>query len=235
MAEDDSDFGGEYETNSHRAHLSAYVLIAGLVLELINAFIWYRGLETLAEMVAVLLIVSGVWGEVFFGNKARVAGDKQLAQYEARTAEANQRAQEAALELARYRQPRVFTRDQMYRIAEKLKPFAGMQFAGATVGRDPEILGFLQHIETTLTLAEWREIDWHSSQGITRSAGRTTIGTNVSVSNVLVTFPLNNSPKSVEAAATALAEALIAEGFAAKAGLDMSNTGIVHVMVGPKT
>jgi hypothetical protein len=85
---DEDDFGSVYEANSHRAHLSAYVLVAGLVLELINAIIWYKGPETLAEMAAVLLIVSGVWGEIFFGHKARIAGDKQLAQYEARTAEA---------------------------------------------------------------------------------------------------------------------------------------------------
>ena len=149
-------------------------------------------------MVAVLLIVGGVWGEIFFGGKARVAGDKQLAQYEARTAEANQKAQEAALELARYRQPRIFTQEQLYRIAEKLKPYAGMQYAGATVGRDPEILGLLQFIETALMLADWREIDWQLSGGATRAAGRTVIGTDVSVSNMLITFPINNASSSVE-------------------------------------
>jgi hypothetical protein len=81
MSEDGEDgyHGHEYEVNSHRAHLSAYILVAGLVLELINAAIWYKGPETLAEMAAVLLIVGGVWGEVFFGQRARIAGDKQLA------------------------------------------------------------------------------------------------------------------------------------------------------------
>src|SRR5216683_2290973 len=73
------DPGGDYELNSHRAHLAAYFLIAGLILELVNAIIWYRGSETLAEMAAVLLIVGGVWGEVFFANRARLAGDKLLA------------------------------------------------------------------------------------------------------------------------------------------------------------
>src|SRR5258708_7089167 len=73
------DSGHEYEVNSHRAHLFGYVLIAGLVLELVNAIIWYKGLETIAEISAVLLIVIGVWGEIFFANKARVAGDRQLA------------------------------------------------------------------------------------------------------------------------------------------------------------
>jgi hypothetical protein len=231
---DGEDHGREYEINSHRAHWSGYVLVAGLVLELINAVIWYKGPETIAEIAAVLFIVAGVWGEIFFGHKARLAGDKQLSQYEARAAEANQKAQEAALELAKYRQPRVFTQDQMYRIAEKLKPHASMQFAGATSGRDPEFLVFLQFIENSLMLADWKEIDWHLSAGITRAAGRTVIGTNVSVSDVLITFPMNDPSGSVASAAVALANALTAEGFSAKAGLDARNSGAVNVMVGPK-
>lgn len=97
---DKDDFAGEYEINSRRAHLSAYVLVAGLVLELVNAVIWYKGSETVAEMAAVLLIVGGVWGEIFFSHKARIAGDKQLAEYEARTAEANARVAEANLKIA---------------------------------------------------------------------------------------------------------------------------------------
>jgi hypothetical protein len=108
----EDDFGEQYEVNSRRAHLSAYVLVAGLVLELVNAVVWYEGPKTLAEMAAVLLIVGGVWGEVFFGHKARIAGDTQLAQYEARTAEATARAEEARLELARLTTPRVISDEQ---------------------------------------------------------------------------------------------------------------------------
>jgi hypothetical protein len=110
-----SEFDREYETNSHRAHLSAYVLIAGLIFEMVNAIIWFRGIETIAEMFAVLLIVGGVWGEVFFGHRARIAGDKQLAQFESRTAEANERAANADLARAKLEsrlQPRSINREQ---------------------------------------------------------------------------------------------------------------------------
>jgi hypothetical protein len=41
--DDEEDFRREYEVNSHRSHLSGYVLIAGLVLELVNAIVWYEG------------------------------------------------------------------------------------------------------------------------------------------------------------------------------------------------
>jgi hypothetical protein len=67
-------FGDVYEVNSRRAHLFGYVLIVGLALEIINAVIWYKGSETIAEVIAVLLIVGGVWGELFFGQKARLRG-----------------------------------------------------------------------------------------------------------------------------------------------------------------
>lgn len=127
----DDDPGRQYEVNSHRAHLAAYVLIAGLVLELINAVIWYRGPETIAEMAAVLLIVGGVWAEVVFGNRARVAGDKQLAQFEARAAEANSKALEAQVELERLKAPRLLSEGQRARIAEKMRQFAGQEFSGA--------------------------------------------------------------------------------------------------------
>src|SRR5260370_2698046 len=59
-----NDFGHEYEVNSHRAHISAYVLIAGLVLEVINAVIWFHGPETIAGIVAVLQL------SVAFGGKS---------------------------------------------------------------------------------------------------------------------------------------------------------------------
>jgi hypothetical protein len=231
----DKDFTEAYELNTFREHISAYVLVGGLVLELVNAGIWYEGTKTLAEMAAVTLIVLGVWGEVFFGNRARIAADGQLEEYRARTAEANQRAQEATLELAKYRAPRRFTQEQLYRIAEKLKPFAasGMQYACASVGMDPEHIGFLQAIEAMLLVADWREIDWQWSSGVARGAGRTTIGTDISVSNVFITFPLEN--RAVTAAAVALMNALKEEGFVANTGPEVSNPGVVKIMIGPKT
>jgi hypothetical protein len=125
------DFGREYEVNSRRAHISAYVLVAGLVLELVNALIWYEAPKTLAEMSAVLLIVGGVWGEIFFGHKARVAGDNQLAQYAARTAEADARALEARLALEKYKAPRTLSLSQMSDIASKMSKWATLPRSGA--------------------------------------------------------------------------------------------------------
>src|SRR5262249_25163466 len=123
-------FEDEYEVNSHRAHIAAYVMICGLIFVVINGVIWFLGSETIAGILAVLLIFCGVCGEVHFAHKARLAGDRQLAQYEARTAEANQKAAEAALELAKFRAPRrsLMTAAALASISEKLRPFAGTQF-----------------------------------------------------------------------------------------------------------
>jgi hypothetical protein len=89
MAKDDNgDLGAEYDRNSRLSHIFGYVLIGGLFLELINGLIWFRGSETVAGIIAVLLIVGGVWGEIFFAHRARVAGDRQLAKYESNAAEA---------------------------------------------------------------------------------------------------------------------------------------------------
>src|SRR4051794_7849037 len=131
------DFGREYDVNSHRALLAAYLLIAGLLVELINAVVWFEGAKTLAEIAAVLLIVAGVWGEVFFANKARQAGDKQLAQYEARSAEADQKAKEAEFALAQLEArlaPRRLTQEGQNRIAERISEYAGI---AGSIGSSP--------------------------------------------------------------------------------------------------
>jgi hypothetical protein len=50
--DDDDRFADAYERNTQREHISAYVLVSGLVLQLINAAIWFKGYETVSEMAA---------------------------------------------------------------------------------------------------------------------------------------------------------------------------------------
>jgi hypothetical protein len=144
--------GDEYELNSQRAHIAAYILIAGLILEIVNAVIWYRDVETLAGIAAVLLIVGGVWGEVFFANRARLAGDKELAEFRARAAVANQKAQEAALELAKFRRPRVklLTPENRQKLLAALTLFQGTRFVVGHDNLDREVWDFLWEFEPLL-------------------------------------------------------------------------------------
>jgi hypothetical protein len=184
-------------------------------------------------MAAVILIVAGVWGEVFFGNKARTAGDKQLAQFEARAAEANQKAQEAALELTKFRTPRQLDREQIDRVANTLREFTGVQFAGARNPGNPEFERCLRDFEVTLQMAGWSQIGWHTSSGITRGP-LPTIGVDTSAEEVEIGIPLRNL-EAYQKPAIALVEALRAEGIGAKAAPMLNQNAVaIHVMVGPK-
>jgi hypothetical protein len=160
---DDDPFGKEYERNTRFEHICAGVLVVGLAAELVNAAIWFEGAKTVAEMFAVSLIVLGVAGEVWFGNRARVAGDKQMTQYRARVAEANaraeeanQKAQEAALELARLKTPRTISPEQRAQIVEAIRPFAGTPF-DLSLSPNPEPLALMGQVEDVLMEAGW---DW---------------------------------------------------------------------------
>jgi hypothetical protein len=104
-----ADFGSKYEINSNRAERFGYMLLAGLAVELIFAFVLDRPpIEKISTIFADVLIVVGVWGEIHFGRIARVAGDGAQA-------EANSRAIEAELALAKFRQPRRLTEEQCKR------------------------------------------------------------------------------------------------------------------------
>lgn len=67
------DFGSDYDHNLRRARLAGYVLLAGLFLEAVSGIIWFHGIETLASVTGVALVAGGVWGEIFFENRARLA------------------------------------------------------------------------------------------------------------------------------------------------------------------
>jgi hypothetical protein len=160
---DDDPLAEEYERNTLFEHISAGVLVVGLAAELVNAAIWFEGVKTIAEMCAVSLIVLGVAGEVWFGNRARIAGDKQMAEYRARLAEANaraeeanQKAQEAALELERLKTPRTISPEQGTQIVEAIRPFTGTPF-DFSLSPDPEPLALMNQLADFLTEAGW---DW---------------------------------------------------------------------------
>lgn len=62
----------EYDHNMRRARLAGYVLLAGLVLEVVSDIIWFHGVQSLVSITCVAMITAGVSGEIFFENKARL-------------------------------------------------------------------------------------------------------------------------------------------------------------------
>ena len=66
-----------YDLNLSRARTAGYVLLTGLFLEVVASLIWFKGIESLATLIAIALVASGVAGEIFFEHKARLA-DKDI-------------------------------------------------------------------------------------------------------------------------------------------------------------
>ena len=150
---------------------------------------------------------------------------------------ATQKANEAALELEKFKAPRVLSPEQIDRIAEKLKQFSGVPYEVATATRDPEFDMCISFIETALGKAGWIGIGWRGDpDGDMRGVGRATIGRDVSATNVMIAIsPGKTTPPLALAAAKALASALNAEGIAARAGAFSVPTDNIRIMVGRKT
>jgi hypothetical protein len=68
-----SDLSEGQDRNLSRARIAGYVLLGGLLLEVVAGLIWFRGVETLASIAAIALVAGGVAGEIFFEGRARRA------------------------------------------------------------------------------------------------------------------------------------------------------------------
>jgi hypothetical protein len=95
--------------NSTWAERIASLIIIGLAVEIAAVFIFGKSFwEGAVTILANVLIVAGVWGELIFERRAKTAADGIVAQANARAAEANARAATAQLELRRLSEPRKF-------------------------------------------------------------------------------------------------------------------------------
>jgi hypothetical protein len=74
-----------------------------------------------------------------------------------KAAEANQRAEETKLELAKFKAPRTLTPAQQEKMIAALKPFAGQDFALA-VFQDPESLALARMLDALLQSAGWKRV-----------------------------------------------------------------------------
>jgi hypothetical protein len=233
---DDDPLAKEYERNTQLEHVFAGVLVVGLAIELINAAVWFEGVKTIAEMFAVSLIVLGVAGEVWFGNRARIAGDKQLAEYRVRIAEANLKALETQMELERLKAPRFLSEEQRVRITEKMRQFAGQEFSGAVTMGVSDALTLWRSIAAALRNAGWVIV---SPSGLAVGDPPASIPTTARPGIGIMT-PANEHIGEVMPCAKALAEALAAEGVAAIESpfhgvAAETNPKAIRIEIGPKT
>jgi hypothetical protein len=165
VAKTEQELRDEFERYSDRENWSAWLIVAALLMEAYAAWYfstpdkpWY---ETTFLIAANLLIAAGVYGEIRFGRRADAVGadlqqisDQKVAEANARAEEANQKAQEATLALAELMTPRVLEPEQLERMTEVLKSFAGTPFA-LSVQPDPEPVALTHQIADLLVGAGW--------------------------------------------------------------------------------
>jgi len=232
-----------YERNSKRAERFALLILVGLAVEIADVFIFEKPLvEALLTIGSTALILTGVWGEIFFERRAREAGDGIVAQANARAAEAQSETARLQLEVTRLSTPRarLLTPEASASIVEKIRPFAETTYVvgHAPVGR--EQWDFAWVLEPLISSAEWFPRDWIGGQTF-RKVNWTGQAHTYGVANVSnVTIELNPQHRdALLPAANALVDALNAVGIAAKvedhpiSGTSMT-TDAIHLLIGAK-
>ena len=164
------------------------------------------------------------------------ATDGEIARLHRDTAEANKKAAEAQLELAKFKAPRMLNPEQQLRIADKLKTFSGTVWDAAVGPQgDPEPIYLLRAIHAALVNAGWHQSPWPSAERTYTDAPMLPVGM-ASVTNVIIDADPSRWDH-FKPAAIALADALKAEGIDAMAQLyksSHSNIGVLHVRIGRK-
>jgi hypothetical protein len=166
----DCDLQSRYEFNSSWAERIAFLIIVGLAVEIAAVFIFRKPFwEGVSTIVANVLIVAGVWGELIFERRAKAAGDGIVAKANARAAEANaqaavanERASEAnqrALELEAQLKPRWDVSRATFKVLVDLFKEHKDRIGAITVwsftsGDDPEASGFAGMLFTAMREAE---------------------------------------------------------------------------------
>jgi hypothetical protein len=196
------------------------------------------GREKKLAKISTLVLIAGLAVELLSLVKTSQLSGRLIASLEEQAGQANARAEEAALELAKFKAPRILSLEQQEKIAVKLKLFAGKQFDIA-LNVEPEPQNFLIQIENILQTAGWIEIDWNAPGNINLHFARERRPKAGIISLTGVIIQMHPEQKlELGAAALALASALSAEGIDARAeaGLGVSNTNVeaIHILIGKK-
>jgi len=233
------------------------------IISIVFGFIVFIGLamESGPEIVALImhgtklprsllgegLVTVGVFGEVAMGifiarsaKRQEIESAMHIAELNLLAEQARQKAEEATLELARFKAPRVLTQEQRGRIVEKLKHLSNTEYDIAISDADPEILNFVFILELVLSTAGWTELNWLGSGEALIRPGQPLIRLGASVANVEIGVHVNQPPKLFERALT-LSNALISEDVNATAGrhipheMSSTNANAIHLLIGRKT
>jgi hypothetical protein len=165
-------------------------------------------------LVFVALLLAG-FGFARFGESALLA-------------EARERANDAELELTHLKTPRTLAPDAQRRLAERLRQFAGQEFAGQVAPGSEDARGLWETLEPALAAAQWVRV---VPYGL--SVGDPPAGVPLAPNSGVTVFVAASRANELAPIAQALAGALRAEdiiaGVSASAGPQME--GRPNVMV----
>lgn len=233
--------------NSELVRWSAKVIVGGLIGEVL-VLLWFSAerswLETGLLIITNLVIAVGVFGEDHFAHRAGEVGlrlqqisDEKVAEAGARAAEAERKAAEATLELAKFRSARSLDHAQTERFIEKARVFEGTTFQCGIGSVNSDQFALALHLIDALRKAGWKSSNWPMGQAISSFFG-STIGTGVGpVSNVVIGFSRNAS-KSLRTTATVIAEALSEEEIKAAAvpmAQQIAAVDMITILIGRKS
>jgi hypothetical protein len=242
MTKSDSQLKADISTNEKRAEWGAWLIVAGLVIEVGLAIIFHEGkslTETWAPVFATSLIALGVYGEIHFGRRAGEAHQALQLSTEAKLTDALTRAAGTEQELIDFRRPRrhLMTAANRALLISRLSQFAGTEFdTGLSPGGEP--MHFLWDLEETLTAARWAQLPWGVNAVGVQVVHRNLRPLAGSINAENVEIHLDSSSRiALLPAATALMAALAEIGIVAwEAPFNVQNihTHAIHILIGPK-
>jgi hypothetical protein len=201
---------------------------------------WYL-IATFIGIVAAFFALLASYRNVVLSGRISTSQKVQIAEAGVKIAEANQKAKEAQLELARLINPRMISEEQQAQITEKAANFGGTKFDLAMVPNDIEAGELLQKIEAALIAGGWVEESWAPSNQLEvmifdRSGMKLPNVGMLAATGVLFLID-DGQDRNLIQAATAVADGLRSAGIAARTG-EMRLRGVsqhvVHVIVGKK-
>ena len=142
-----------------------------------------------------------------------------------------------------YWTPRQLSDDAINRIADKLRPYAGVKYIGGVTFSHPEFINLLEYIEEALEGAGWIEVDCPNPRRIERKA-KPSICNGAPAIRVKIELLTKTRSRAIDRladAGVALRNALNAEpkGLEARFSVTWENPppgeiAIIYVMIGPK-
>jgi hypothetical protein len=124
--------------------------------------------------------------------------------------EARERADEAELELARLKTPRMLTPEQQRRVAARLQRFAGQEFEGQVAPGAEDARPLWEALDKALSAAQWVRVP---PSGL--AVGDPPAAVAIAPTSGVTVFVAASRSNEVAARAQALAAALMAEGLIA--------------------